>query len=131
MDEKKKVPGRPFKVGNPGGPGRKPTPKDLKGVKKMSRYEFELRLAKYASCTLAELKKHRRHPDTPALDLMLLSVMIKGIGQGDHQRWNALVDRMFGKVKDKVDLSSSDGSMSGGGTVNVYIPDNGRDKDDG
>ena len=37
-----------------------------------------------------------------------------------------IAERIAGKVTDRVDLSNSDGSLKP--VVNVYIPDNGRDK---
>lgn len=45
------------------------------------------------------------------LKIWLASVAMKGIQKGDMATLSMLLDRVVGKVKEKVDLSNDDGSM--------------------
>ena len=106
----KKTGGRDFKPGNPGRP--KGTPSLPKRIKEMNRAKIESLLRKYLSMTFEELGETAKDKKTSAIDLMIIKIITESIKKGDQTRLNFILDRMIGRVTDKLDVSSSDGSMS-------------------
>lgn len=83
-----------FKVGNPGGPGR---PKDL-----LTKDKVQRRMSRMAMLTKAELQKVIESPDTNMLDLMIAKTAMRAADDGDQNRFNFILERTVGKVKDEV-----------------------------
>ena len=104
--------GKPFQKGNTFGKGRPPIPDDLKNVDKVTTETVHRVFSKYAGMTREQIRRLLEHPATPALEVMLGSIIGKAIKEGDHLRMNFVLDRLVGKVKDvsevtmKVDLPS-------------------------
>lgn len=97
--------GKDFAFGNPGGPGRPPTPPDILEAKKLTQAEFARITQKFMALSKAEMQVIAKDPSTPALDLMVLSIISKGINQGDDKRLNFFLDRFIGKVKEEINLN--------------------------
>ena len=88
-----------YKKGDPGGPGRKRIVEMLGGEKRLTRYEFEKIALRYIRMPRNELKKHANDHKTPALDLMVISLIVKTIEKGDPIRLEYILSRLLGKIK--------------------------------
>ncbi len=67
-----------------------------------------IRLAnKLIHLTVPELQQIQRDPETTALEQMLIAVIIKATNQGDDKRLTFYLDRLLGKVPDKIDLTGN------------------------
>lgn len=69
-------------------------------IKKLSTVKLKLIIHKYLQKTVAQLKKISQNPKTPAIDMMVISVIIKAISTGDHMRIQWFLERIFGKLHD-------------------------------
>lgn len=99
--------GKLFKEGNPGGPGRKPVPQDVREARKLTQVELERILNKLTDKPLKELQEIRANPKTPSLEALICSIIIFGIVKGDQFRLDFLLSRLVGKVSNKVEHSGS------------------------
>jgi regulator of sigma D len=108
MAKGKKTGGRDFVKGQVANPkGRTPIPEELKKIRKMNRDRLELVVSKYLNMNLIELNQVVKDPNTTALDHMICQIIIKSMATGDHARFNALMDRVVGKVKDQIELAAN------------------------
>lgn len=98
MAKGKKTGGRDFKPGWAGGPGRPPTPEDLKLSRLQNRLEFERILHKYAFMNATEINEAVRSKEKPMLELIVGQILSKAFNEGDPRRLEFLLDRMIGKV---------------------------------
>ncbi len=114
---------QPGEIKNPA--GRPKTPEYLKKARKMNKIMFEAILQKYIYCTRAELITAYKAPDTPAIDLCVISVLKESATRGDQKRLEFILDRLIGKVKDVMHFEGGGGA----GTV-VILPSNNRSKED-
>lgn len=73
-------------------------PKDIKESRQITRVEFERIVNKYFYCTLPELEKAKKDPKTTVLEMMVLSIIIKGIKEGDQKRMDYLLSRTIGVI---------------------------------
>ncbi len=99
--------GRDFKVGNPGGPGRPPVPIELKEARKLNQVELELIMNKLMGLNVKELEDIKSASDTTAIVAMIASIMIVALKTGDQTRLDFLLNRLIGKVKEKVEHSGT------------------------
>lgn len=100
-----KNPTNGFKKGNPGGPGRPKDPDELKLITKMTKAEFELLMNKLLNLTKDELKQWQG----TALEQAMCSIIVKAIDTGDQFRLQFFIERLFGKVTDKVEFTDKTG----------------------
>ena len=99
-------------VGNPKGGrivGSTVLPKEIKQYNSVS---ISHTMAKYISKTVAELAQFSKDKDLPVLDMLIVRILAKAIEKADQTRFNFILERMIGKVPDKIDHISSDGSLS-------------------
>jgi hypothetical protein len=120
-----KTGGKNFKRGvvtNPN--GRPKLPPELKAARALGRELVELRVFELKRKTEAELRKIMGDPETSIEDKLIISVMFKGVHQGDFNCLGFITDFIFGKRADnmKMDLSSSDGSMTSKSQVIIMLP---------
>lgn len=93
-----------FKKGQSGNPsGRPKMPRELLEAKRLTQAKFIELTNKYLHKTKEEIAASAKDPATPALEIMIASIIGRAITQGDHQRLNFILDRMVGKVADKVE----------------------------
>jgi hypothetical protein len=96
--------GRDFQPGQSGNPnGRPPLPDEVKKARKISSAEFIRVATVMMNLTKDEIIAKVKNPETPALELIVASILAKGIELGDDKRLNMLLDRTIGKVTDKVE----------------------------
>lgn len=102
MARGKKSGGRNFEKGNPGGPGQPPLPPDVKKARKLNAAEFTRVATEYLYFTKDELKKKATDPATPIIELLVGSIVAKAVEHGDSTRLEMLLNRLIGKVTDKI-----------------------------
>lgn len=131
MARGKKTGGRNFKEGNIANPHGAPrVPQDLKDARKLSKIQFEILVNKYLFNKKQDLAVAAANPETPVLELLIGSIIHKAVVEGDERRLNFLLDRLIGKVVDKVSNVDADGKAIQLPQVMIYLPDNGRNKKD-
>ncbi len=93
-----------FKKGNTAAKGRI-MPEGLIAQRRLTRVRLEEILQKYLNTPLTELKEILGNPGTvPAIELMIVSILAKSITAGDQYRLEFLLNRIIGKVPDKVEF---------------------------
>lgn len=91
---------KPFKHGNPGGPGRPKNPPELKEVQQMTKGQYQLLMHRLMSLKPEELGGFKG----TLLEMALASIIQHAIKTGDQSRLTYFTDRLFGKVKDEVEI---------------------------
>jgi hypothetical protein len=101
----RKTGGRDFRPGESGNPrGRPKMPKEVKAIRKLSQESVELLLNKYLSMKFKDLKELIETQESDSADMLVATVIYKGITKGDHYRLDFLLNRLIGKVTDKVEV---------------------------
>jgi hypothetical protein len=99
----KKTGGKDFYKGQPGGPGRPPLPEDIKKARELNKDELTRVLNDFIYLSKGEIEEKILNSSTPMLELLVASILKKGIDFGDHMRLSFLLDRLVGKVKEVVE----------------------------
>lgn len=73
---------------------------------------------------LESLKEIMRNPNSSALQVLITSVVVKAISKGDASALNVILDRVAGKVKEKLQVT---GNMASNVAVVISLPQNGRE----
>ena len=77
--------------------------------RKLTKTMFEEIIYKYMDKTKAELEALLKNPGTtPAIELMVLNIMVRAIANGDVMRSEFLLRRSIGVVVDKVEVKTED-----------------------
>jgi len=95
-----------FQKGNQAAKGRT-LPPEQHAIRKLTKVRLEEILHKYMDSTKDELKRIIDNPgETPMIELMVISVMAKGVTQGDQNRLDYLLNRLgnIGPVAQKVEF---------------------------
>lgn len=91
---------KPFKPGHPGGPGRPKNPPALKEIQQMTKGEYVLLMHKLINLKPDELANFKG----TILEMAMASIIQKAIKEGDDKRLTYFTDRLFGKVKEQVEM---------------------------
>jgi len=95
-----------FKPGQSGNPGGRPkTPQDIRDAKAADRTEFERTLHKYMHMPIEVIELRLSDPQTPAIEQITGKIIIEAASRGDHMRFDFLLNRLIGKVPDKLEAS--------------------------
>lgn len=115
-----------FKKGQSGNPrGRPVEPPELKLMKRLTRQELVEVGELIIMGDVGTLKKLRGDDSCTVLKGMFISVCMKILRDGDMEKFDKLMSRFIGKVKDELDVNHS-GEVQG--RVLVMLPPNGREK---
>lgn len=106
MAKGKKTGGKDFQPGQPGGPGRPTTPEDIKESRKFNQHELERVINKLLYLNRGELQVVIKAADTPMVELIVASILAQAAQKGDQQRKEWVVQRMIGKVKDQLEVTT-------------------------
>ena len=63
----------------------------------------------------------------PGVEKWIIKILESGIKQGSTHKFDFLLENIRGKVPEKIEVESPDGSMTP--KANIYIPDNKRGKE--
>lgn len=97
-----------FKKGQSGNPlGGQLHNKELKAIRNLTEDEMIEIGSLVVKGSIDELKRIKDDPKTTVLKAMMASVAIKTIAKGDAQALEVLLNRLVGKVKDKVEVTST------------------------
>lgn len=106
MTKGRKTGGRDFKPGQSGNPaGRTPLPEDLKSVKILTNTNLRARVQRLLDLPTDDLVAYAEDPKLTALDAMIASIVVKAVVNGDQQRLDFILNRLVGKVQDKVEVT--------------------------
>lgn len=95
-----------FKPGVSGNPSGRPSlPEDLKSVKLLTPLELRARIMRFLNMEAAEIAQASADPRTNMLDRMIGSIVVKATEGGDQQRLDFILNRLVGKVQDKVEVT--------------------------
>jgi len=100
--------GKPFVKGDPRAGRPKDSP-ELRTIKRLTRPEFELLMQKLLNLTPNELNEYQGS----VLEMSMASIIKKSIEHGDHWRLQFFIERLFGKVTDKIELTDKTGPAAG------------------
>jgi len=93
-----------FKPGQSGNPSGKPkTDPELLKARALTRTKFEALANKFISMTKEDLKAAVTNPNATMLELMVAKIVEQAISKGDQIRLTFILDRLIGKVPDKVE----------------------------
>lgn len=113
MTEKQLANLKPFKKGEVHNPiGQNAHDPVKKAIKKLTQEQLAEVIETILSGTPDDLKKLWQGKDATILQMIVAKAVTKAMERGDWSVPNALLERVLGKVPEKIDHSSSDGSMS-------------------
>jgi len=96
-----------FKKGQSGNPGGMPKiPDDIKEARKLNQIELERIINKYLHMPKNDLQVILKSPNIPMMELMVASIVAKAATGGDHLRLDFILNRIIGKVKDKIEVAA-------------------------
>ncbi len=94
-------PGRPIQKGQVLNPtGRPPIPEELKEMRKLTRASFQLYMNKYIHMSVDELEMLAADKKLPAIEKMVMAVVLRAIKDADTTRLNFLAENLLGKLKE-------------------------------
>jgi hypothetical protein len=93
-----------FVKGQSGNPkGCPPASNDIQVLKALSRAFVETKIAAAMQRTVLELEEVWKDPKSQAIDVAMSAIMIKS-SRGDYKAFNFLLDRVIGRVVEKIDM---------------------------
>ena len=96
-----------FKKGQSGNPGGMPKlPEDIKEARKLNQIELERIINKYLHMSREEVQNVLKSSDVPMMEAMVASIVSKAASGGDHLRLDFILNRIIGKVKDKIEVAA-------------------------
>lgn len=113
-----------FKTGNPGGPGRPKKSKvqaeadakyteKINELKKFKRKDIVDSLFHYLDVNIADLQTIFETARLPARDMIVISIIVDTIKRGDVFKMQWIMDKMFGKEADKLQIEQKVKDFSG------------------
>ena len=99
-----KPPKKPFKKGNPGGPGRPKKDPELAKAQKITRTQAEGLLTKFMVMNIDDLEAILKDRTRPVMEHIIGRICIMAIKTGDQSRLGFVLDRLIGKVENRVEI---------------------------
>jgi hypothetical protein len=101
-----------FKKGDPraiagGKKSSRALPPEVKEARLMNASKFEGIIYKYMDAPIERLRVIMADPSTPAIDLVVIKLLVLAIQHGDIARLNLLLERTIGKVTDKIQVDNN------------------------
>lgn len=114
--------GRPFPKGKSGNKGGRPKKNPIIAKFKETTYEdFIFQLQRYGVLTKDQMKEDLKRPDCTMFEHIFGRIVIDA-AQGEKDARQVLLDRLWGKVKEKIEHS---GTNTNDVKVIITLPDNG------
>lgn len=117
-----------FKKGQSGNPqgGRLHNP-EIKRIKGLTQKELIDVATFVLQSSVGQIKTKMKDPKTSVLQGMVLGLALKSMTKGDAASFNALMDRLLGKVREHIDFT---GTVGGTAQVILTMPKNGSEADE-
>lgn len=122
---------KPLKKGsniNPEGARAHKGPKTL--FKKLTKELMKEMINAATTGTVSDLKRIAEDPKSTAIQVALATSLVKIINKGDYAGLELMLSRAIGKVKDEMDLTSGGKPIEPAAQVHVYLPANGRTREE-
>lgn len=98
---------KPFKPGQSGNPGGRPKlPEDVREARTFNKIECERVLNKFLTWPLEDLAAFVSDKKSPVLEALVARILLEGVKRGDHVRLEWVMQRLIGKVKEEIDLTT-------------------------
>lgn len=104
MSKGAKSGGRDFEKGNPGGPGTPPLPEEIRKMATLTKKEALAILGEYLQKPYHQLEAILEDKSRRAFDHVTAAIITKAV-EGDSRYLREMLDRLYGKVTDKIELS--------------------------
>ena len=109
-----KTGGKDFQKGQPGGPGRKPLPAEVKTIRRATHAhiaEVGTMALEGNVSGLEEIVRNAQSPNSPysVIQVAFATCLLKAIKKGDSFALNAILDRIVGKVKVDIEMTGAGG----------------------
>ena len=112
MAKGRKTGGRNFSsTDHPRNGGRPRLPEDLRAANKLTKERLNGLLNKYLWMSLEDIQAKMECQETPAMEVMIGSIIKRAIIEGDHRRLDFILDRIVGKVREEIDISGFIGKL--------------------
>lgn len=99
---------KPWKKGQSGNPkGAALHDPLIKAIRRLSRAQIAEMGTLVLECNWEKIQEIAKDPNTPALKMMMASVVGKAIAKGDAHAMAIVLEQIVGKVKEKVEHSGS------------------------
>lgn len=103
----------PFKKGQSGNPqGGRIHNAEIKRIKNLSEAELVEVASFIINSRINDLKAKIKEPETTTLQGMVIGLALRTASRGDPSAFNALMDRLLGKVKEKVEITSNNTNVT-------------------
>lgn len=103
----RKTGGNDFKPGQSGNPkGKQALPGDVKDARKLTKAEFERLVNKYIWLDAHAFEATAKDPDLSMFERMVGAIVSKAIVKGEPLYLDFLLQRLIGKVKDQVEVTT-------------------------
>lgn len=107
---------QPGEVLNPN--GRPKIPDDIKEARSLNKFEVERTITKYLYCSPKELEAYaneakRKDTDLRAIDMLIISIITTAVNRSDYKRFNFLLDRVIGRVPQKLEATIENPILEG------------------
>jgi hypothetical protein len=97
----------PWKPGVcPNPAGRPPLPPEVKEARRLTKTEFESIVNKYLFAPIAELERLKSDKSLVAIEAWMVAIIYKGLTAGDWAGNEWIQQRLLGKVKDQLEVST-------------------------
>jgi len=120
-----------FKKGQSGNPGgaKKMDPK-VKEILNLNREDYIKLVNSNLNLTMSEMQAKLKDPKTVGLELIILSILMNGIKEGDYKRLDSLLNRSIGRVPLPIEgeIEHSGRLEHAHAVVHIEIPSNGFDR---
>jgi hypothetical protein len=116
-----------FKKGVNHNPLNLKKPKTVRAMENLTENALQSLISDVMTKTRPELENMLRDPNIPLAHSIVIKTALKADKDMSFHQFNEILNRAIGVVKQKVDHSSEDGSMSPAQSVNFYIPENKRE----
>lgn len=94
-----------FKKGHPGGPGRPKKDPELAKAEKLTKTEAEQHLIKFMQMDVEALQDVLKDKKRKVIEHIIGRIALMAIKNGDHSRLDFVLNRLIGKVSDKIEHS--------------------------
>lgn len=100
-------------------------PPEINEARRMTKIEFIRICNEYLYLTRSDIEARLVNPATTAIELIVAAIVLKSFTEGDQTRLNFLLDRMIGKVTEKIQHT---GANDGPITINESLSDSELDR---